>query len=256
MNNVTVIGTATGTGGIMVDTTNGGGAEIRSCIIAGYTNGYGVKGNSNVHTAYTDFWQLKTKYSGAVSEAEGVLMVDPLFADTTFRLSPASPVLAAGERESPMGAWFLSGRNDRENFTSGITPVSGVTPALTKSLNSVAKQPAEFLSSGVALNLKYTPETGDVEKMLDNFAASVEGYVDYGDGNGTGGMEIQFNVTTHDTFVDAVKHPEKYPELLVRVSGYTAYFKDLNPQMQKEIIDRTEYLLSKGSHVHYEPFYL
>lgn len=149
-----------------------------------------------------------------------------------------------------------SGRKDRENFTSGITPVSGVTPVLTKSLNSVAKQPAEFLSSGVALNLKYTPETGDVEKMLDNFAASVEGYVDYGNGNGTGGMEIQFNVTTHDTFVDAVKHPEKYPELLVRVSGYTAYFKDLNPQMQKEIIDRTEYLLSKGSYVHYEPFHL
>jgi len=149
-----------------------------------------------------------------------------------------------------------SGRKARENFTSGITPVSGVTPALTKSLNSVAKQPAEFLSSGVALNLKYTPETGDVEKMLDNFAASVEGYVDYGNGNGTGGMEIQFNVTTHDTFVDAVKHPEKYPELLVRVSGYTAYFKDLNPQMQKEIIDRTEYLLSKGSYAHYEPFHL
>ena len=149
-----------------------------------------------------------------------------------------------------------SGRKARENFTSGITPVSAVTPVLTKSLNSVATQPPECLSNGVALNLKYTPETGDREKMLDNFAASVKGYVDYGNGNGTGGMEIQFNVTTHDTFVDAVKHPEKYPELLVRVSGYTAYFKDLNPQMQKEIIDRTEYLLSKGSYVYYEPFQL
>jgi len=149
-----------------------------------------------------------------------------------------------------------SGRKDRENFTSGITPVSAVTPVLTKSLNSVAKQPPEYLSGGVALNLKYTPETGDMEKMLDNFAASVKGFVDYGNGNGTGGMEIQFNVTTHDTFVDAVKHPEKYPELLVRVSGYTAYFKDLNPQMQKEIIDRTEYLLSKGNYVYYEPFNL
>lgn len=67
-------------------------------------------------------------------------------------------------------------------------------------------------------------------------------------------MEIQFNITTHDTFVDAVKNPDKYPELLVRVSGYTAYFKDLNPQMQKEIIDRTEYLLSNGKYVYYEPF--
>ena len=65
-------------------------------------------------------------------------------------------------------------------------------------------------------------------------------------------MEIQFNVTDHDTFVEAVKHPD--PELLVRVSGYTAYFKDLNPQMQKEIIDRTEYRLSNGEMIPYAPF--
>jgi formate C-acetyltransferase len=112
----------------------------------------------------------------------------------------------------------------------------------------VASLPAECLSSGVALNLKYTPEQGDREKMLVNFVASVKGYFD------KGGMEIQFNVTTRDTFVEAVAHPEKYPELLVRVSGYTAYFKDLNPQMQKEIIDRTEYRLSTGEMVPFEPF--
>lgn len=147
-----------------------------------------------------------------------------------------------------------SGRKDRENFTSGITPVSGVTPILTKSLNSVAKQPSEYLSNGVALNIKYTPEIGDMEKMLNNFVCYVKGYVNYGNGNGVGGMEIQFNVTTHKTFEDAVKHPENYPELLVRVSGYTAYFKDLNSQMQKEIIDRTEYILSTGKAVDFSPF--
>ena len=147
-----------------------------------------------------------------------------------------------------------SGRKAHENFTSGITPVSGVTPYLTKTLNSVAKLPASCLSSGVALNLKYTPENGNREKMLDNFVASIEGYFDDAEGTRDGGMEIQFNVTTHDTLVDAVAHPEKYPELLVRVSGYTAYFKDLNAQMQKEIIDRTEYLLSSGNMVHFDPF--
>jgi formate C-acetyltransferase len=108
----------------------------------------------------------------------------------------------------------------------------------------------------VALNFKYTPEAGDREAMLDRFAASVEGYFEGSDGDGVGGMEIQFNVTTHDTFVDAVRNPEEHPELLVRVSGYTAYFKDLNPQMQKEIIDRTEYLLSSGRAVDFEPFLL
>lgn len=147
-----------------------------------------------------------------------------------------------------------NGRKDYENFTSGITPVSGVTPYLTKALNSVASLPAKYLTSGVALNLKYTPEPKKRNKMLNNFIASVEGYFDDLGGKRDGGMEIQFNITDHDTFVDAAKHPEKYPELLVRVSGYTAYFKDLNPQMQKEIIDRTEYLLSSGKAKLYKPF--
>jgi formate C-acetyltransferase len=152
-----------------------------------------------------------------------------------------------------MGA-FPNGRKAHENFASGITPISGVTPYLTKALNSVANLSVERASSGMALNLKYTPENGDIKQMFDNFVASVEGYFDDLDGQRTGGMEIQFNIITHDTFVDAVKHPENHPELLVRVSGYTAYFNDLNQQMQKEIIDRTEYLLSTGRAVHFEPF--
>jgi pyruvate formate-lyase/glycerol dehydratase family glycyl radical enzyme len=147
-----------------------------------------------------------------------------------------------------------NGRKAGENFASGITPCSGVTPYLTPALNSVATLPAECLADGVALNVKYTPETGDRAKMLDNFVASVEGYFDDDGGTKNGGMEIQFNITDHDTFVDAVKNPENHPELLVRVSGYTAYFKDLNPQMQKEIIDRTEYDLSTGKAVPYPPF--
>lgn len=135
-----------------------------------------------------------------------------------------------------------SGRKDWENFTSGITPVSGVTPSLVKTLNSVANLPARCLSNGVALNLKFTPES-DREKMLDVFAGYVKGYFDDTIPQRDGGMEIQFNITTHDTLVEAAKYPERHPELLVRVSGYTAYFKDLNPQMQKEIIERTEYQL-------------
>lgn len=148
-----------------------------------------------------------------------------------------------------------NGRKAQENFTSGITPVSGVTPSLTKTLTSVAKLPSGCLSNGVALNIKYTPEP-DRAAMLNNFTASVEGYFEPRNGARDGGIEIQFNITSHDTFVDAVAHPEKYPELLVRVSGYTAYFKDLNPQMQKEIIERTEYLLSSGSARQFGPFAL
>jgi len=149
-----------------------------------------------------------------------------------------------------------NGRKARENFSSGITPVSGETPFLTKTLNSVADISSEYLSNGVALNIKYTPETGDMEKMIEEFVQSVEGYFSQAVDNGNGGMEIQFNVMTREKFIDAVKHPENYPELLVRVSGYTAYFKDLNPQMKKEIIDRTEYKLSTGKAEIFGPFSL
>ncbi|MCP4262368.1 MAG: hypothetical protein GY774_33435 [Planctomycetes bacterium] len=147
-----------------------------------------------------------------------------------------------------------SGRKAEENFTSGITPVSGVTPSLPQALNSVANLSASSLSSGVALNLKFTPEDTDREKMLDNFVGYVKGYFDDNNGQRNGGMEIQFNITKREDFEDAVKNPDKYPELLVRVSGYTAYFKDLNPFMQKEIIDRTEYQLLQGKAIPYDPF--
>jgi pyruvate formate-lyase/glycerol dehydratase family glycyl radical enzyme len=145
-----------------------------------------------------------------------------------------------------------SGRRAKENFSSGITPVSGATSSLAKTLHSVAGQPTECIANGIALNIKYTPEA-DKDKMLGNLAASVAGYFDSPDGKGPGGMEIQFNITSREKFIEEMAHPASHPELLVRVSGYTAYFKDLNPQMQKEIIDRTEYLLSSGSAVPFEP---
>jgi formate C-acetyltransferase len=47
--------------------------------------------------------------------------------------------------------------------------------------------------------------------------------------------------------LDAKEHPEKYPELLVRVSGYSAYFRDLNEAMMDEIITRTEYGIKSGT---------
>lgn len=139
-----------------------------------------------------------------------------------------------------------NGRKAGENLASGITPVSGVTPNLDNALYSAASLPAKYLSNGVALNIKYTPVNGNRKKMLEDFAITVKAYFDDLGGQRDGGMEIQFNIIDHETLKDAYENPGKaeHQELLVRVSGYTAYFKDLNPQMQKEVIDRTEYILS------------
>ena len=134
--------------------------------------------------------------------------------------------------------------------------MSGKTPVLTRALNSVARMPAQHLASGVAFNIKFTPPPDAERKaMLDKFTAAVAGYFEGADG-GTGGMEIQFNVTDQKTLHDAMANPDAHLELLVRVSGYTAYFKDLNPQMQKEILERTEYELATGMAVACKPVQL
>jgi formate C-acetyltransferase len=52
-------------------------------------------------------------------------------------------------------------------------------------------------------------------------------------------MQVQVNVLDPEVLRQARRHPEQYPYLLVRVSGYSAYFNDLSPAMQDEIIQRT-----------------
>ena len=56
-----------------------------------------------------------------------------------------------------------------------------------------------------------------------------------------GGQELQINVVDADTLKDAIKHPEKYSDLVVRVAGYSAYFTMLSPDIQMEILSRTEH---------------
>jgi formate C-acetyltransferase len=58
-----------------------------------------------------------------------------------------------------------------------------------------------------------------------------------------GGFEIQVNVVGREVLLDAQKHPEMYPDLLVRVAGYSDYFVHLNRNMQNEVIARTEHQL-------------
>jgi formate C-acetyltransferase len=132
-----------------------------------------------------------------------------------------------------------SGRRDYEPFPSGITPASGAAPYLTDCLHFVASLDTTCIANGQALNLKYTPGTTSIPK----FSQCIEAYFKLG------GLQVQFNIIDRRTFRLAQQHPEKYQDLFVRVSGYSAYFKDLNPQMQEEIITRTEYDLDTGVEV-------
>jgi formate C-acetyltransferase len=136
-----------------------------------------------------------------------------------------------------IGGALPSGHNANTVFSSGITPSSQNTQSLTAAFNAVGMLDSRHIPGGYALNIKYSPLTSstDKDKFVTQFSNLVAGYFM------NKGMQVQFNIYSYDDLKKAKKNPEKYPNLLVRVSGYSAYFKDLNEAMQDELITRTQY---------------
>ena len=128
-----------------------------------------------------------------------------------------------------------NGRRKGAALASGATPVSGAAvKGPTASFASTRRLPARFIANCIANNHKISRNMLGKPGRLDIFRRLVDGYF-----NG-GGMQVQFTVQDRETLIDAQRNPEKHRDLLVRVSGYTAYFCDLNRGMQDEIIARTE----------------
>ncbi|NLG48515.1 MAG: hypothetical protein GX552_00210 [Chloroflexi bacterium] len=87
---------------------------------------------------------------------------------------------------------------------------------------------------GIAVNLKFT-RSGRQADFVDGLRSLVETFMR------RGGFELQVNVVDRDTLLAAQAHPEQYRDLVVRIGGYSDYFVGLSPQMQAEIIQRTEH---------------
>jgi formate C-acetyltransferase len=116
----------------------------------------------------------------------------------------------------------------------GLSPTAGRDQkGPTAVLNSVSKINLRLASNGTLLNMKFLPTFFDGEKALEKFVTLLRGFCK---------LEIphvQFNVVSVDTLRQAQKQPEHYRHLVVRVAGYSAYFTELDKDLQDEIIRRT-----------------
>ncbi len=128
-----------------------------------------------------------------------------------------------------------NGRRAGASLAEGITPCAGMDKTgPTAAMKSVSSLELRKVGNGTTLNQKFSPGALAGEKGSRDLASLIRTFFNLG------GMHVQFNVVDRETLIDAKEHPERYPGLLVRISGYSAYFADLTPEMQDELIARTE----------------
>ena len=103
------------------------------------------------------------------------------------------------------------------------------------SLESVAKLPYEYARDGISNTFSITPGSlgKDENSRIDNLVNMLDGYVK------DGGYHLNVNIFSRDLLLDAQAHPEKYPQLTIRVSGYAVNFNKLTREQQNDVISRT-----------------
>ncbi|MFD1392012.1 formate C-acetyltransferase [Lacticaseibacillus jixianensis] len=129
-----------------------------------------------------------------------------------------------------------NGRQKGEPFSPGANPAYGAEKnGALASLMSTAKIPYHYATDGISNTFGVTPNTlgHDDETRKDTLVHMIDGYME------NNGMHLNINVFNKETLIDAQKHPEEYPTLTVRVSGYCVYFADLTKEQQDDVIART-----------------
>ncbi|WP_320054366.1 trans-4-hydroxy-L-proline dehydratase [uncultured Acetobacteroides sp.] len=127
------------------------------------------------------------------------------------------------------------GRKATTPLSEGISPSQGCdTHGPTAVVKSAAKID-HVRTGGTLLNMKFAPQFFNGDEAIRRVSSLVRSYFRLD------GHHIQFNVVNADTLRKAQQHPELYRDLIVRVAGFSDYFNDLGPELQNEIISRTEH---------------
>ena len=128
------------------------------------------------------------------------------------------------------------GRRAGEPFAPGANPMNGRDKkGFVAAGASIAKLPYEHAQDGISWTASATPASmgHTEEEQIRNLANCLDGFTD------AGGFHVNVNMLSRELLEDAMEHPENYPQLTVRVSGYAVNFVKLTREQQKDVLSRT-----------------